>query len=222
MISFKYSDIHYKFIFNPNIIYEIIIENPKYYYKFIIDLLTFNENTVLFSDNDIDILDNRKEYILITDPFLIDPNSKKYLTSIYKNSDTRYLNDQRRLKLNNIRKEIFDLVEEVSSDFNISTTYNGDISLCNILEMINFKINNSNITYCERLLAYLKSIQELFDIKFVFIVNFLDIIDIDEMDAFLNDVSLLGINLINISGRKSFVNYKHVKSIIIDNDLCEL
>lgn len=220
MIVFKYCDIERPFEFEPGRIYDLVIENPAFLYRFVNDLRECEEEALFFSKEGL-LLDAKNQYVIVTDPYVADANAKKSLSLIYKNSEKRYLNEVRRERLLSIGEEITSFLTEISFDFDMPMVFKEEITLADILDMCDFRVSTDFSTMESRILSLLKMIREISQTKFVFIVGFLDMIEAQRMDAFLAEVAYLDMTLVNISSRTSNHRKDRIITYVIDDNLCE-
>ena len=78
MMIFKYKGIEKDFIINGETSYNLIIENPKYLFSFLKDIVDVNEETILLSQ-DYKIISFNKKMLIIENLYNFEINNKKIL-----------------------------------------------------------------------------------------------------------------------------------------------
>lgn len=221
MISFKHAQVGYRFDLNPGTIINLSIENPKFYRSFVCDLQKPDSEVFSFSEDGKE-LEFGKSSLLITDLFDFDPNSKKILMAIYKKIDQSSLTPERQRQFDEINHKIADLAFDIASDFEGSISFNDQLALPQILGLIDFKFDYDDSTFLSAFVSYLKAWREATNLKLVFVLNLFALLDVTEIDLLSNELAYCGLSLINVAYFSKKTSNKNVKSVVIDNDLCEI
>lgn len=203
----------------PGNIENIIIENPKLYFKII--------NSIIFDDNDYlvytirnDLKDLEKYSLLITTPFDLNPNSKKILTALYKKIDKEKHILKISEELEEINCKIVKILEAISLDLNQNMNFNLELELVKLLSLYDFSFEeNSEDDLLNKLIFYIKANLEIKNIDIVFCIDILKFFSCEEVTILKRELALLNVSLIDISFSSRADSIK--KSIVIDEDYCE-
>lgn len=215
----KIKHIEQEFIINPGAIYNINIENSKLYYSLINDLVNGNIDTFIYSE-DSKLLDFTKHSLRINDIFNIDPNSKKILSSLYKRINDKLIDNNDKDTILEINDMALKLLTKIALDLNLPVDFETDLDVVKILNMYKFCFKDEFETPLEKIVGYIKANIETTKFDFIISINILPLFNEEELfllsqELKYNQLSLININLIQ---KKSS---SLVKSITIDNDLCE-
>ena len=210
----KYEDI----LENTNSIM-IIIENKKYFYNFIIDLqLSYSEiNSIKLFDEKEKELKNTDYIEVIPSIFTMDINNKKNISALLKIIKT----SNKELIQNNLI-DINNKLEQFSNHLKLETDItfesNVDFSDDELLKVLNIYINCDKQSLLEMIYQYIKTTNELRNIKIFVFISLLDYLDDDELKLLLKNCKLLGVILINIEIKdNNFVGFH--KKFILDKSL---
>jgi CRISPR type II-A-associated protein Csn2 len=221
MINFKYQEIGYGFSLLPGELTELVIENPRLYRDFVLNLLNPDEELYSLSE-DGKVLSLPKNSIVITDLFDLDPNNKKVLSSIYKKIDRSLLSDERKVKFDQINAQIVSFLNDVATDFEGTMTFNDELTVSQLLGLIDFKFQYDPTSFFTSFISFIRSWREAIDLKIVFVLNVFSMLEQKEIDSFLSELSYLGVGVIDIEHVSSDVKSENVKKVVIDHDLCEI
>lgn len=219
MIRFKHSKI-YEPIEAESGLFELAIENPSFLYEFISDII--NEKTDSYSF----LIDGKEKRLppnslLISDPYTIDPNSKKLLTAFY--SKIQYsLTDEQAKKFAKLSNEIEDFMSEINLVSNVKTTYSSTVAFSSILDSVSLRFSTPEADFLHTIAHYLRCCQEASNIKIVFIVGLFDLLTPKEVALFSNEVDSLGLVVVSICSHQLIPHPNGISTIIIDHDLCEI
>lgn len=210
----KYEDI----LENTNSIM-IIIENKKYFYNFIIDLqLSYSEiNSIKLFDEKEKELKNTDYIEVIPSIFTMDINNKKNISALLKIIKT----SNKELIQNNLI-DINNKLEQFSNNLKLETDItfesNVDLSDDELLKALNIYIDYNKQSLLEMIYQYIKTTNELRNIKIFVFISLLDYLDDDELKLLLKNCKLLGVVLINIEIKDNkFVGFH--KKFILDKSL---
>jgi CRISPR type II-A-associated protein Csn2 len=219
MIGFSHGEIDYHFDLNSGDFYDLAIENPIFYRKFVKDLIAGDEDSMCLSEDNKPI-DFSKSSLVISDLFNIDPNSKRILTAIYKRIDKSCLNDERKAQFDEINRKIGELINDIASDFEGSITYNDVLSLPQVLGLIDFKFDFDDSSFLAAFVSYIKAWREAINLKVVFCLNIFSMLEENDIEKLEKELFYLGISLVNVSYLHPKPLSHNVKFVTIDSDLC--
>ncbi len=218
MIKLKIKYITNIFDIIPGEIYNINIENVGYYNQLRLDLE--NNDFELFTlSNNLEILDIKKNILLINSIYSIEPNNKKNILSLYKNIE-RSLNQSDKNKIDMINSSIINLLEDFSQKCDVPMDFNDDLDLNKLLNMYQFSFKNESNSLFNNFITYIKALLENSSYKLIICLNILPYFNDHEVELLKSELNYIGLTLLNIN----LVNYKVqniVKTLTIDCDLCE-
>ncbi len=222
MISLKFVGIEEKFEAIPGKIYTLVLENPSIYYKYIRAFYLEDDETIIIS-KDGEILTQYSKYVLFIDNlFDLNPNSKKYLTSVYKQASSAYLNDSRKAKISKIQDEINDLLDDVSLDFGYPMTFDRSFGLDKIMQTTSFCFSPDDQTnFFVSFVAYLKAVLEISKVKIVVTLDLFSVLNSDSVPLLKKELSLMGVCVVNICPFDRKIKNYEKETTIIDSDYCE-
>lgn len=219
MIKMLINECKYEDILENNNSIMIIIENKKYFYNFIIDLqLSYSEiNSIKLFDEKEKELKNTDYIEVIPSIFTMDINNKKNISALLK----IIKNSNKELIQNNLI-DINNKLEQFSSHLKLETDItfesNIDFSDDELLKALNIYINYNKQSLLEMIYQYIKTTNELRNIKIFLFVSLLDYLDDNELKLLLKNCKLLGVVLINIEIKdNNFVGFH--KKFILDKSL---
>lgn len=221
MINFKYQEIGYGFSMLPGQLTELVIENQTLYRNFVLSVLDPDEDTYSLSE-DGKTLSIAKNALVITDLFDLDPNNKKVLSSIYKKIDRSLLSDERKEKFDKINVQISSFLEEVATDFEGTMTFNDELTVTQLLGLIDFKFQYDPSSFFTSFISFIRSWREAIDLKIVFVLNAFSMLEPKEVESFLSELGYLGVCVVDIERSRSDIKSENVKKILIDHELCEI
>lgn len=219
MIKMLINECKYEDILENNNSIMIIIENKKYFYNFIIDLqLSYSEiNSIKLFDEKEKELKNTDYIEVIPSIFTMDINNKKNISALLKIIKT----SNKELIQNNLI-DINNKLEQFSNHLKLETDItfesNVDLSDDELLKALNIYIDYDKQSLLEMIYQYIKTTNELRNIKIFVFISLLDYLDDDELKLLLKNCKLLGVILINIEIKdNNFVGFH--KKFILDKSL---
>ena len=219
MIKMLINECKYEDILETNNSIMIIIENKKYFYNFIIDLqLSYSEiNSIKLFDEKEKELKNTDYIEVIPSIFTMDINNKKNISALLKIIKT----SNKELIQNNLI-DINNKLEQFSNHLKLETDItfesNVDLSDDELLKALNIYIDYDKQSLLEMIYQYIKTTNELRNIKIFVFISLLDYLDDDELKLLLKNCKLLGVILINIEIKdNNFVGFH--KKFILDKSL---
>lgn len=222
MINLKFEGIEKNFDAIPGQIFTLVLENPSIYYKYVRALYLEDEETIIIS-KDGEIINQFSKYVFfLNNLFDLNPNSKKYLTSIYKQAPATYLNDSRKIKISKIQDEINDLLDDVSLDFGYPMTFDRSFGLDKIMQTTAFSFSpNDQTSFFQSFIAYLKATLEISRVKFIVVLDLFSVLSQDDVPLLEKELSLIGVCVVNICPFNRKIGNYEEKTVVIDSDYCE-
>lgn len=181
----------------------LIVQDPNFYATLLTKINQISKG--MTKSNEIVLLHNDKNILsdaeLLLDPFNIDLNSKKLLTSLYKTIESNLMEDENHLlyfeKINNINL----LVDDYISEYNLEYTYQEELPFSEYLKSINLKLAIPvEATLKENLINYLEIMSELLPNKVFIFSNLL---------AYFSKEDIIELC--------KYKNYKHIPILFIEN-----
>lgn len=215
----KIKNIEKDFQIEPGNIYNLNIENQKFYYNLLDKLYDFDEDTFIYS-KDYEIKNLSKSCLIIDNIFNLDANNKKILNSLYKRISSELIDKSDKDEIEKINSTIISLLNKISLDLNLNVDYYTDLDVIKILNLYNFCFKMDQSTPLEKFVTYIKANLEINKYKFIISTNILPLFSKSDIELLSNELKYLGLTLINIT----LIQQKYenlVDSLTIDNDLCE-
>ncbi len=215
----KIRRIEKEFIIEPGKIFNINIENSRFYYHLLSSLLEYDEDVFIYSEEG-KIKSLEKNCLIISNIFNLDANSKKILTSLYKRIANEIMTDEDKEKVIKVNDSILELLNKISLELNLDVDYSAEIDIQKILSIYDFSFKVNQEMPLDKVVTFIKANLEIGNYKFVISNNLLPLFNDNELEMLSKELELLGVSLINLTLVQT--KRKHViDSITIDDDLCE-
>ena len=203
---------------NKNII--LVIKNKKYIYLLVNSLLNEDiDNKYLLIIDDNNKQQNNDDFIeFIPSIFLLNFNSKKNLTIINKQIKNQY---KTRIKetIEIIYTYLLDLQKNICIDFDIELISNIDLIEDDILKLINFEIKDKYDSILDKIINYMKIINQLRKIKIFIFLNLSIYLNKEEIKLLLKESKYYDFKIILIENNEEIIDLFDTKRIL-DEDLC--
>lgn len=203
---------------NKNII--LVIKNKKYLYLLVNSLLNEDiDNKYLLIIDDNNKQQNNDDFIeFIPSIFLLNFNSKKNLTIINKQIKNQY---KTRIKetIEIIYTYLLDLQKNICIDFDIELISNIDLIEDDILKLINFEIKDKYDSILDKIINYMKIINQLRKIKIFIFLNLSVYLNKEEIKLLLKESKYYDFKIILIENNEEIIDLFDTKRIL-DEDLC--
>ena len=200
----KIKNIEKDFQIEPGNIYNLNIENQKFYYNLLDKLYDFDEDTFIYS-KDFEIKNLSKSCLTIDNIFNLDANNKKILNALYKRISSELIDKSDKDEIEKINSTILSLLNKISLDLNLSVDYYTDLDVIKILNLYNFCFKMDQSTPLEKFVTYIKANLEINKYKFIISTNILPLFSKSDIELLSNELKYENL----------------VDSLTIDNDLCE-
>lgn len=217
MKELRYQKIDYSFKIDTSICNYLVIENPKLFTTFFNDLLTFNQETLFLTDK-AKILDIKKNIFIIENVLTMDINSKKNISLFYddivkNNNDIEML---RNVEI--VNTQLSKIIYDIKLNSALEITIKEVITLLDILQLYDVKIDLESSSLLEKIVIYLKLISIIYKPS-VIVMPFLDsFLDDEQITCLLEEAKILEVCLFIVSTDDKKLN--NVNKIIVDSDLC--
>ncbi len=215
---------------NQIIIYEnkanvIVIENPELLTDIVFELknqISGKEGSFILSNN-MEYISLSKAAEICVDPFSLDFNSRKLISSLYEKLRKRALDEDMYLDTAKVTGDILLYIENllfsVDSDF---LEYNLDIDITSIFKCAEVKFSTDYEKLSERLLDYMSIYNEYCHTELFIFVNLKSYISNDELKNLYDTLFYRKIKILLIESmeRNQVLDCELIH--LIDNDLCQI
>lgn len=208
--------------FNEYFNWILIIENPNEFYSLSNDIFIQTQGQdgqfILSENNEILKFDRR--VLLFYDYFNLEINTKKNLTELnnqvlleLKNGD--YITD-----IYNINQMITKLNSKIINNFDENIFFDNELTFEKFIKISNYHFDEME-SIQEKLIHYIDILSKLKNIKLVIFINIGAYLSESQIKAIVKDINYMQIKILFIESNKKFT-LKSTKTIIIDDDLCEI
>lgn len=223
MKSLAYPKIDQRIIFDRQVIYNLVIENPSFLCEFINNLRKqIDGDDGIFSlyncDKEEDI---SKEMLFILNPFEFVIDEKKATTVIQKDLVNKITCVQKE-KYELLMNTISDYLNEITYDYPISLSYDTNISIANFLKCFSISSEFEESTLFTDLLNNIKRISFINNKKIVCLYDIHNYFTNEELSILKDELYKLEIDFFYLSSHKPMHKLDEEFIIYIDEDLCEL
>lgn len=222
MIELRFKGIEKSIEAAPGEITNLVIEVPSMLYR-ILKGLFLEDDEQIFVTKNADLISPSKEVLFIKSLLDLNPNSKKVLTMIYKQASKAYMNDERKKAIDNINREISDLLDDISSEFNYPMTFDREFGIDKLMQTSSFSFSCAESNdFLNDFLSYLRAIQEISQCHFIITFDLFSILETEKIPDLKNELALMGLTLINLTSSSRNEGSLIKNTTIIDSDYCEI
>ncbi|MFI3176058.1 MAG: type II-A CRISPR-associated protein Csn2 [Eubacteriales bacterium] len=207
---------------NENEVPILIIENKKYYQKFIADLLLSqkgaeNEFSIYVDGKELNLI---KEMDVIMDFFQLELNYSKNLTKLYQYIKTEYVNEKYYMQTSDLLQQIMKYIDEIMEESEFSLSYDHELDISTILKAINLQFYCDESSCLDVLIDYVRIMSGFFNKKIFVLTQFKHIFTEQEQELFYqyiayHKIEVLLLESLGITKRMNGEIYR-----IIDEDHC--
>ncbi|RDU22252.1 type II-A CRISPR-associated protein Csn2 [Anaerosacchariphilus polymeriproducens] len=201
----------------------LIIENPIIFSKIILELLKQSEGNegrfVLSQEGKV--LKIEDNIFCIINPLELDFNQKNIITKLYSRLKEEIINTELLLENNSIYADIFQYIQKVIDTISYPLTYKADMEPNALFKLLNVKFEEVQESLVERIIDYIKIMQQILGKKIVVLVNIKAYLSINELEQLYREAAYQKLNLIILESHLSSSLNNEVR-YIIDKDLCEI
>lgn len=219
-MKINFLDNEIKFI--DGYINNIEVENKKYFFRIINNLLLINDeynDEILFFDDNYKEINLTNKMNIVIDYFNIDFNNKKYLTETYK-LVSEQLTEENRKKINNEYRKIVSSLKTILNKIDIPITINEELDITSLLKMFKLSINSKD-EIIEKLLLLI-DIEKIFHInKLLIFVNLKQYLTKEELKELYKYSIYNNIKILLIDSECYGTCNEFEKKLIIDENLEE-
>lgn len=198
----------------------LVIENPDVMTEFVSSLIqqsAGNEGDFLFVNGEKS-LDFQKSVELVIDPFSVDFNNKKVLSSLFSNL-SRTGNDFIEKKSDVLQKSITLLEFLVSKENFIGITYNSDFDWTAFFKMFGVQFENEYESLLVKLTEYLKLLSSFSKCELIVFVNLSSYLSQNDLNQLLKTALYCKIKVVFIES-SDILSFSKAHVCVIDKDQC--
>ena len=219
-MKINFLDNEIKFI--DGYINNIEVENKKYFFRIINNLLLINDeynDEILFFDDNYKEINLTNKMNIVIDYFNIDFNNKKYLTETYK-LVSEQLKEENKKKINNEYRKIVSSLKTILNKIDIPITINEELDITSLLKMFKLSINSKD-EIIEKLLLLI-DIEKIFHInKLLIFVNLKQYLTKEELKELYKYSIYNNVKILLIDSECYGTCNEFEKKLIIDENLEE-
>ncbi len=200
----------------------IIIENPGFMYKLLLDLTQQiegleGETIVSIRNEPVSIC----KYVEIIDRFVpFNLNKKALLNKISAALEKNAMEAAHFQETAELLKDIELYLDKIAFDFPCDIVFN-KINIASLIKSSALELRDDYKSLAEKVFDYMELVQEFEDTKLFITLNMRDFISDDEMELFGRTVLAHAYHLIMIEGAEH-PKLSMEERLIIDSDLCEI
>lgn len=214
------NDYQINFLFKENIVHELIVENSHVFTLLVQNMwqqCNGEEGTWKLLQDEKSL--NINKYIkCIINPFSISINDKTIINKLYQElkslSDENLVLESSNINLNNIN-----YIDKLSILTPYPLTYNLDYNITDLLKIYDVKIDTIANTLLEKIIEYLKVMNQICHINIFVFVSLKQYLNTDEISKLYEFVFYEKINILLIENHQ-FPILNNENIFIIDDDLC--
>ena len=198
----------------------LVVENPDVMTEFVssfMQQLEGNEGDFLLVNGE-KVLDLQKSVELIINPFSIDFNNKKMLSSLFSNL-SRTGNDFIEKKNDVLQKSVSLLDFLVSKENFLGITYNSDFDWPAFFKMFNVQFDNEYESLLVKLTEYMKLLSSFSKCEFIVFVNLSSYLSQNDLNQLLKTALYCKIKVVFIES-SDVLTFSKSYVCVIDKDRC--
>ena len=213
-------DLGLNILFEENIIYELIIENPKVMAESLSMLsqqLKGEDGAFVLSENN-KILKIEKTAEMIIDFFGFTINDRKIIARLY--SVMNDLAKEMFIEQGEINQKIVNALDRITMNLGYGDVqYDLDLKWENLFKCYDVKLPERYDNLIEKLTEYIKALTAFTDVKVLILVNVRDYLTQEEMGFLYKAVNYNKMSLLMVESKESLA-YSGEKRYIVDKDRC--
>lgn len=219
-----HKEIFAKVMFEENKVSVLAVENPKLFAKLVIDFYNQTnggEGGFLLSTDDYEILNINKKIEFIPQPAIININDKRLINKLYSSLKEISTNEENYHNTTNLFSAVTQYIQNLCNlaDFDIDLDNEFDIN--SLFKSVGLKFYDKDLKFAEKLLDYILTVRDLLKINIFVVVNLKAYLNVEDIKLFEKSILDHKVSLLLLeSNYKEKTEYE--KTLIIDNDLCEI
>lgn len=218
MIEIRHVMLSEPIIIKKEILTNVVFETSNHFYVFLKDI----NDAYAGNTENIDFIQNEKEYnfrtkaIFISDIISYEINSRKVKNELLK-SISELADDDFQKEIENINKQLLELINNKITLWG-DIYFRDEIPIIDYLKLFEFEVNDVDKSLIEKIMIWIKSFIDLYQIDFYVFVNLFDFLNKEEIEI-LNSfcqqekISILVVTRHNYSELTAFIH-----QYIVDKD----
>lgn len=218
MIELRHVMLSEPIIIKKEILTNVVFETSNHFYVFLKDI----NDAYAGNTENIDFIQNEKEYnfrtkaIFISDIISYEINSRKVKNELLK-SISELTDDDFQKEIENINKQLLELINNKITLWG-DIYFRDEIPIIDYLKLFEFEVNDVDKSLIEKIMIWIKSFIDLYQIDFYVFVNLFDFLNKEEIEI-LNSfcqqekITILVVTRHNYSELTAFIH-----QYIVDKD----
>ncbi|MDI9504166.1 MAG: type II-A CRISPR-associated protein Csn2 [Bacilli bacterium] len=218
MIELRHVMLSEPIIIKKEILTNVVFETSNHFYVFLKDI----NDAYAGNTENIDFIQNEKEYnfrtkaIFISDIISYEINSRKVKNELLK-SISELADDDFQKEIENINKQLLELINNKITLWG-DIYFRDEIPIIDYLKLFEFEVNDVDKSLIEKIMIWIKSFIDLYQIDFYVFVNLFDFLNKEEIEI-LNSfcqqekITILVVTRHNYSELTAFIH-----QYIVDKD----
>lgn len=218
MIEIRHVMLSEPIIIKKEILTNVVFETSNHFYVFLKDI----NDAYAGNTENIDFIQNEKEYnfrtkaIFISDIISYEINSRKVKNELLK-SISELADDDFQKEIENINKQLLELINNKITLWG-DIYFRDEIPIIDYLKLFEFEVNDVDKSLIEKIMIWIKSFIDLYQIDFYVFVNLFDFLNKEEIEI-LNSfcqqekITILVVTRHNYSELTAFIH-----QYIVDKD----
>lgn len=223
MIELRHRLIEQKLIAVNGQFTTLVIRNPSFLRKFIIELRDQIEQDKgdFFYFRDGNEASMRKEAFLISDPLFLPRDEKKEQTLLVKEISS-LLDESGTNEYENLRRKITDYIKSLSAYSSVPFEIDEEFALSSLLRTVGIKPVGNDSSFLEGLALAISAIGHLFQKKLAIIFGLHGLLELNELEIFHHEMESKDISIVLLEAFRPDCLGACEHIIEIDRDLCEI
>lgn len=202
---------------------EWIIESPDLFAQYVEELLTQiagQDGGFVLSQDDKELV-MAKAVEMIVNPLTVDVNEKKILNKVYSELANLANGEEMYLRTREVLGLLHQYFGELEYHYTNTVTVEDEFDLQGLLKALGVKVEVASGDYFEKLIQYIKLLNDVLNKKLVILVNIRSYLSLEKVAQLVEFAKYNEINLLLIeSMQREFTDV--TKKFIIDADGCEI
>lgn len=182
MIELRHVMLSEPIIIKKEILTNVVFETSNHFYVFLKDI----NDAYAGNTENIDFIQNEKEYnfrtkaIFISDIISYEINSRKVKNELLK-SISELADDDFQKEIENINKQLLELINNKITLWG-DIYFRDEIPIIDYLKLFEFEVNDVDKSLIEKIMIWIKSFIDLYQIDFYVFVNLFDFLNKEEIE----------------------------------------
>lgn len=216
-----YMELEQQLIFQENMVNVLVIEHKKLFRKMVYELgnqIDGANGGFILSDNN-KLLKIDKEISLVLNPFTLDINSRKALTSLYNELNELGMNEENYLKTCKLKSELAGYTYGLLNQVDYALKFQDDFALPSLFKALEVQFEVGEGDFLERLVHFIDVSSKFQKVKIIVFVNLKTYLTDEEIQELYKEAFYRKLNLLLLENSIEHELEEEIVSII-DKDLC--